>query len=171
MNWFGKKPDAGVGVDGTVLPGGSMPEGIDPVVASVAVYPADRSLSDIADATLKEITEEEAYGFDGLSEHLPSTVIEGYHFRNASIYETTMKDGSKYYLLRVDYTTGDKNIADYSVQLTSFKPQTEDAIFASDSIPSDISGYFHFERNGVYFGMSPGDLSYDEIMTVVNSIN
>ena len=55
LNWFGSKTDAGAGVDGTVVPGGCLPEGIDPIVASVAVYPADRSLSDIADATLNEI--------------------------------------------------------------------------------------------------------------------
>lgn len=177
LNWFGTKgnvgSDAEAGVDGTVLPGGSVPEGIDPVVASIAVYPADKSLADIADATLKELTEEEAYSFEELSAHLPSVVVDGYHFRNASLYETTMKDGSKYYLLRVDFTTGDRNIADYSVHLTSFEPQTEDAILTPESIPSDISesGFFHFVSNGIYIGMNPGDLTYDEIMSVVNSIN
>ena len=172
LNWFGSKPDSGTGVDGTVIPGGSVPEGIDPIMASVAVYPADRELSDVADATLREITEDEAYRIEGLSEHLPSLVIDGYHFRNSSIYETTMKDGTKYYLLRVDYTTGDETVADYSVQLTSFMPKVEDTIYMSDSIPSDISHeFFHFERNGVCFGMNPGDLTYDEIMSVINSIS
>ena len=178
MNWFGNKPDAGAGskdtvagANDTVDRAGTLPEGIDPIAASVAVYPADRSLSDIADAVLKELTEEEAYGVEGLSGHLPSAVIDGYRFKNASLYETTMKDGSKYRMLRVFYTTGDRNIADYFVQLTNFRPRTEAEIYASDSIPGNISGFFNFERNGVYFGMRSGALSYDDIMTVVNSID
>ncbi|MBQ3379100.1 MAG: hypothetical protein IJG50_04445 [Clostridia bacterium] len=177
LNWFGTKDivgsDAGTGVDGTVMPGGSVPEGIDPVVSSVAVYPADKSLADIADASLKELTEDEAYSFEKLSTHLPSAAVDGYRFGNASLYETTMKDGSKYYMLRVDFTTGDGNTADYSVQVTNFEPQTEDAILTSDNIPSNISetGYFHFVMSGIYFGMNPGDLTYEEIMLVVNSID
>ena len=172
LNWFGSEPDSGTGIDGTVLPGGSVPEGIDPIMASVAVYPTYRDLSDVAEATLREITKDEAYGIEGLSEHLPSTVIDGYHFRNSSLYETIMKDGTKYYLLRVDYTTGDETVADYSVQLTSFVPHGEGIIYASDSIPGNITHeFFHFECNGVCFGMSPGDLTYDEIMAVISSIN
>lgn len=103
-------------------------------------------------------------------EHLPSTVIDGYQFKNASLYETTMKDGSKYFLLRVDYTTGDRNIADYSVQLTTFKPQTDDAILTPDTIPDNVSDYFHFEQGSIYYGMNPGDLTYEEVMAVVKSI-
>lgn len=170
MNWFGTKTDAGAGIDGTVLLGGSMPEGIDPVVASVAVYPADKSLSDIVDATLNEITKEEAYSVEGLSEHLPTVVIDGYQFRNASLYETSMKDGSKYFLLRIDYTTGNRNTVDYSVQLTNFEPKTDDTILTPDTIPSSVSDYFHFEQSGIYYGMDPGDLTYEEIMAVINSI-
>ena len=177
LNWFGTKgnvgSDAGAGYDGTVLPGGSVPEGIDPVVASIAVYPADKSLADIADATLRELTEEEAYSFEKLGAHLPSVIVDGYHFGNASLYETTMKDRSKYYLLRVDFTAGNEDSVDYSVQLTSFEPQTEDTILTPDSIPTDISesGFFHFESKDICIGMNPGDLTYDEIMSVINSIN
>lgn len=165
-------PDAGNGVDGTVLPGGEMPEGIDPVVASIAVYPpAERSLEDVANATLNEITEEEAYGFDGLGEHLPNIVIDGYHFRNSSIYETTMKDGTKYYMLRVDFTTGNENIADYNIQVTNYKPKDED-VLTVDSITPNIleNGFFTVICGDNYVGMNPGDLSFDEVMMVLNSI-
>ena len=184
LNWFGTKgdvgSDAGAGVDGTVLPGGSIPEGIDPVVASIAVYPADKSLSDVADATLNEINEAEAYSTIEMGDHLPTSIPDGYHFKNASIYETTMKDGTKYYLLRVNYTTGDNDsadisthTADISVQLTNFHPNTEDAIYTMDSLPNDFSGkkFLRVVYSNVYVGFEVGDLTYDEIMLVLNSIN
>ena len=41
----------------------------------------------------------------GLGNHLP-----GYHFAKASLYETTIKDGTKYHLFRVTYTTGNDEI-------------------------------------------------------------
>ena len=79
--------DAGIGIDGTV-PGGTLPEGVDPVMASIAVYPpAEKSLEDVADATLRQLSEEEAFGFEGLGEHLPDYMPDGYRFRNAALYE------------------------------------------------------------------------------------
>ena len=41
----------------------------------------------------------------GLGNHLP-----GYHFAKASLYETTIKDGTQYHLFRVTYTTGNDEI-------------------------------------------------------------
>ena len=95
-------PDQGAGVD----PGGTHPDGVDPVIASVAVYPATENIEDVADATLESISEVDAYEFDTLGEYLPTSLPDGYHFGKANLYETTMKDGTRYYMLRVQYTTG-----------------------------------------------------------------
>ena len=95
-------PDHGAGID----PGGTHPDGIDPVIASIAVYPATESIEDVANATVESIAEVDAYGFDTLGEYLPASLPDGYHFGKADLYETTMKDGTVYYMLRVQYTTG-----------------------------------------------------------------
>jgi hypothetical protein len=95
-------PDHGAGID----PGRTHPDGIDPVIASIAVYPATESIEDVANATVESIAEADAYGFDTLGEYLPASLPDGYHFEKADLYETTMKDGTVYYMLRVQYTTG-----------------------------------------------------------------
>ncbi len=89
-----------------VAPGGSWPEGVDPRMASIAVYPAAERPEDLADATLTSLSEQEAYGTEGLSDFLPRQLPEGYRFHFAHLYETTMKSGSVYHMLRVDYWTG-----------------------------------------------------------------
>ncbi len=153
------------GVGENEMRAGNMPEGIDPIIASVAVYPADRNLFDVADATLNEINESEAKA-TGLGQHFPKKIPEGYHFKIAVIYETTMKDGTKYHLLRLHYTTGDKNNADmsdhadeFSIQLTDFQPNTEKTVYTVDALPN------------VYVGFNHGVLTHDEIMSVLQSIN
>ena len=83
-------PDHGAGID----PGGTHPDGIDPVIASIAVYPATESIEDVANATVESIAEVDAYGFDTLGEYLPASLPDGYHFEKADLYETTMKDGT-----------------------------------------------------------------------------
>lgn len=59
----------------------------------------------IADPNTVE-AEVDAYGFDTLGEYLPASLPDGYHFGKSDLYETTMKDGTVYYMLRVQYTTG-----------------------------------------------------------------
>ena len=50
-------PDHGAGID----PGGTHPDGADPIIASVAVYPATEKIEDVADATNESISEADAY--------------------------------------------------------------------------------------------------------------
>lgn len=166
-------PDTGNGYDGTVLQGGKMPEGVDPIMASIAVYPIDARLEDVADASLKDLTEEEAYSFDNLGNHLPDVIIENYYFESAKLYETTMVDGTSYYMLRVEYTTGDRNIANYSIQITNFRPKDEGSILAIDAISEEniAGGFFNTICGDTFVGMEPGDLTYEEAMMVLNSID
>ncbi len=142
---------------------GSMPDGIDPIAASVAVYPADRELSEVADATMDEINESEARATE-LGHHFPTTVPAGYRFKVASIYETTMKDGTKYRLLRIRYTNGDSSDTsvhpeEFSVQLTDFRPNANKTVYTVDSLPD------------VFVVFNVGALTHDEIMSVLRSIN
>ncbi len=96
------KPVSGGG--GVGAPNGGWPEGIDPIVASVAVFPKDTAtIYDVEDAITTELTEEDAYGFEPLGAYLPKELPEGWSLDHAMLYDTTMKDGTKYYMLRVEY--------------------------------------------------------------------
>lgn len=95
---------------GVAIPGGH-PEGADPIIESMAVYPATEDVRDVEDATIENIDESTAYGIPGLGNHLPTDLPDGYHFGKASLYETTIKNGTKYHLLRVTYTTSNDEIA------------------------------------------------------------
>lgn len=99
---YAPKPVGGGG--GVGAPNGAWPEGIDPIVASVAVFPKDTyTIYDVEDATITELTEAEACAFDPLGAYLPKELPEGWSFDHAMLYDTTMYDGTKYYMLRVEY--------------------------------------------------------------------
>ncbi len=85
------------------------PDGIRPCncVQQQRYIPPQKSIEDVMQTLrLKVFAEVDAYGFDILGEYLPTSLPDGYHFGKANLYETTMKDGTVYYMLRVQYTTG-----------------------------------------------------------------
>lgn len=180
-------PDHGAGID----PGGTHPDGIDPVIASIAVYPATESIEDVANATVESIAEVDAYGFDTLGEYLPASLPDGYHLGKADLYETTMKDGTVYYMLRVQYTTGygtpqgisgeevapDPNTLGNSlvVFIMNYKPEVKREIYEPTDITEskleEIGGLtFHISYGDIYVGISPDTATTDDILVVVDSI-
>lgn len=180
-------PDHGAGID----PGGTHPDGVDPIIASVAVYPATEKIEDVADATNESISEADAYEFDILGEYLPTSLPDGYHFGKANLYETTMKDGTVYYMLRVQYTTGygtpqestgeevapDPNTLGNSfvVFVMNYKPEVKREIYEPTDITEskleEIGGLtFHISYGDIYVGISPDTATTDDILVVVDSI-
>ena len=125
----------------------------------MAVYPATESIEDVANATVESIAEADAYGFDTLGEYLPASLPDGYHFGKADLYETTMKDGTVYYMLRVQYTTGygtpqgssgeevapDPNTLDNSfvVFVMNYKPEVKREIINVEKVKV-LSTFFFF---------------------------
>ena len=92
-----------IGEDGPA-PGGSwenLPEGMDPITASIASFPAGESLENVAAAEVISLTEAEAADLEGIGAHLPAVLPDGYFFGWANLYETTMKDGTVYRHLMV----------------------------------------------------------------------
>ena len=179
---------------GVAIPGGH-PEGADPIIESMAVYPATEDIRDVEDATIENVDESTAYGIPGLGNHLPTDLPDGYHFGKASLYETTMKNGTKYHLLRVTYTTGNDEIttapanddggvavadpslfgSSFVVLIMDYEPRTNKPIYSFEDLreyleTKDDNGIFHFAYEDVYIGVSPDDLSAEEILDVVNSI-
>ncbi len=84
---------------------GVFPDGVDPITASVAVYPATAKTEDVASAEVVSLTESEALG-NALSEHLPAQLPEFFHYGRGSVYNTVMKDGTQYCMLRIEYISG-----------------------------------------------------------------
>lgn len=180
--------DAGTGVEGEIdidgtVPGGSLPDGIDPIVASIAVFPGCESLSNVESATLNSISEEEARRVPELGEHLPDVIPEGYRFRHAGLYETTMQDGTVYRLLRVSYSFGENffsdspedepDTLDYSISLLNYEPETQAPVYRIESLPGDLSGkgFLYVVYGDQYVGIDVGDLSSDEIRSVLDSVH
>ena len=177
--------DAGGAVDGV------WPEGVDPVVASVAVIPAGESLLDVADATLVSINEEDAKNIERLGAYLPDTLPEGCRYGTAGYYETTMKDGTRYHMIRVTYESGQGTVpapvpegvqaASEMTGNTAFlwmvwghRPDTDKPIYQPDEVTpqllDQIGGVFYIDYDGVYVGIVQYEISTEELMSIINSI-
>lgn len=179
---------------GAATPGGH-PEGVDPIIESMAVYPATEDIRDVEDAIIENVDENTACEIPGLGNYLPTDLPTGYHFGKASLYETTMKSGTKYHLLRVTYTTGSDKIttapandndgiavsdpnlfaSSFTVLITDYEPRTNKPIYSFENLQEyleskDSNETFHFAYENIYIGISPDDLSAEEILDVVNSI-
>ena len=169
-------------IDGTV-PGGSVPAALDPVKASIAVFPNSESLSDVADATLEEISETDAKALDGIGAYIPSVLPEGWFRQSANLYETTMNNGTVYRMLRIRYCRSGEDISvpggesdytdEFRISITNFEPKTEKPIYSIDELSEDIdlSETFHIAVGDAYAIVSADMLTYDEIMSVLNSMN
>lgn len=96
----GGVPVAGVG--GAVI---GDEGGNESVMYSVAVYPAFESEKNVASAEVVSLTESEALN-NPLAKHLPKELPEGFHYGRGSVYNTVMKDGARYNMLRVEYISG-----------------------------------------------------------------
>ena len=171
-------------------PGGVFPDGVDPIIASLAVFPATEDITDVENATVKTITETDAYEMDVLGEYLPASLPGHYHFETASLYETTMKDGTKYHLLRVTYMTGNGTAAQgeedtppdpntlgdsFVVFVMNYKPKTKKQIYQPEDITlsklNEIGGStFHISYGNIYVGVSPDTAAPSDIIAAINSI-
>lgn len=175
--------------------GGVFTDGVDPLIESIAVYPATEDIRDVEDATMKGLDETTAYGISGLGEYLPTKLPSGYLFDKADLYETTMKSGTQYHMLRVTYAVGGNETpttstnddgeelaptpnsfsSSFAIFIMDYEPKTKKTIYRFEDLPKLLEtakdvAVFHFYYENVYIGFSPSELSAEEILTVVNSI-
>ena len=96
------------GISTPITGGGGMDGGNDGMTStySVAVYPGTENEENVDSAEVVNLTEEEALAHP-LAKHLPGQLPEGFHYGRGSIYNTVMKDGTQYNMLRVEYITGE----------------------------------------------------------------
>ena len=186
---------APAGGPGAIVPSGPHTEGVDPIIESIAVYPATEDIRDVADATMESISEADAYGLPDLGNYLPSELPAGYYFNKADLYETTMKSGTQYHMLRVTFAAGSDDTpttaigddggvlaptpssfsSSFAVFVMDYLPKTNKTIYHFEDLPEFLEtakdiAVFHFSYGDVYIGFSPSELSTEDILTVVNSI-
>ena len=167
-------PAAGVG--GAVIGDGGEELGgnNESVMYSVAVYPAFESEKNVASADVVSLTENEALN-NPLAKHLPKELPEGFHYGRGSVYNTVMKDGTQYNMLRVEYITGtipeqqfsedggaimpDPNtIGDlFTVQIMNYEPRIDTDIYSSKeevTLPVlEENGYAYVRLGDDYVGV------------------
>lgn len=184
--------DAAAAAGVVPAPGGYFEDERSAKLYSIAVYPASEDFSDVADATLSEMTEQEVRT-DPLGAYFPTVLPEGYQFDFASLYRTTMKDGREYHMLRVTYASGGEvhpvPTEDGGYAATESTDRRSFVLFATDYKPdtnhSFIDGFgltggdyvnlsggstFHLSFGDVYLGVSPSDLTAAELETVLTSL-
>lgn len=89
-----------------LIPGDiSTAGGRDGSMYSIAVYPATEREENVDSAEVVSLTESEALD-NPLAEYLPRQLPDGFHYGRGNIYNTIMKDGTQYNMLRVEYISG-----------------------------------------------------------------
>ena len=180
-----KPAETGAGVDA----GGADMDGMAGMY-SIAVYPHYESEENVADAQIVTLSETEAYSFEKLGAHLPTHLPEGYSYHSAYLYDTTMKDGTKYYSIRVTYANGeypeeivtedggvqvpnmDEMPDEIFVVVTNFEPVEEiELYYSGDSEEIKNGGVWLEVAGGVYGYFEAYELSDDEFMIIVESMN
>ncbi len=184
-----RETDAGTGRKQPVS--GGINEGS---LYSVAVLPADRNRDDIRNADCNEISEAEIQGEAGLRDYLPAKLPDGFHFDQASLYVTIMKDGTIYKRLLITYRTGKGAKAlpkeegaevipnahdlgeEFRINVFSFMPDTSAEIYSVEEVCSELqsgnlgNGYFCVQYGDYYVGIEPLSLSAEEILGLIESI-
>ena len=155
---------------------------------SIAVYPAYESEENVADAQIVTLSETEAYSFETLGAALPTELPEGYSYQSGYLYDTTMEDGTKYYLLRVTFADGpapeeivteDGGVMmpaefpnEFIVTVTNYQPVENIELYASGDIGDiDINDIWFSNGEGVYCAVEAYDLSADDVIIVFESMN
>lgn len=191
LGQHGKIPEAGAGVGGEDS-GGVWPEGVDPVIASLAVIPAGVDLLDVADAVSISISEEDARTVEGLGAYLPSMLPEGCRYGKAGHYRTMMKDGTEYQMLRVTYESGEASVpapvpenaqmASATTGSTAFlwmvwghRPDTDLPVYQPEEVSASLieqqeGRVFYIDYDGIYVGVEQLEISAAELFAVIESI-
>lgn len=171
---------------------GSVPEGVDPVVASLAVLPAGVDLREVADATSVSISEEDARAVETLGDYIPNTLPEGCQYDTAGYYETTMKNGTRYHMLRITYDRGQRLVpvpkteneesasemggdTAFLWMVWGHRPDTDLPVYQPEEITVSLieqqeGRVFYVDFDGVYVGVEQISVSTEELFAVIESI-
>ncbi len=150
---------------------------------NVACFPEGRTIDEVENATCIGVSKNSLNDVNDLCDYVPSYTPSPYHWEVAGLYETTMKDGTIYKMLKITYITGnDDNTIDdtddvlnYWISVCDFKPDISDLFDfegLSEEILSEIyeKDIFAIKYENHYVIIEPILLSKDETIKIINSI-
>jgi len=112
----------------------------------VWVGPTTVKVEDIASAEVVSLTESDVMS-NPLAEHLPKELPDGFHYGRGSIYNTIMKDGTQYNMLRVEYISGTIPEQQFSEDGGAIAPNPDTI---GDLFTVCVMNYEPEVRNGIY---------------------
>lgn len=157
---------------------------------SVAVYPASEKEDDVASADVVSLTENEALS-NPLAEYLPTQLPDDFHYGCGSIYNTMMKDGTEYNMLRVEYISGEipeQQFAEdggaiapdsgamgdfFTVQVWNFEPDTEASITSVEEVTETLleeEGSVYIRSGECYVGVFVETAEPTDVLETIKSI-
>lgn len=155
------------------------PEGIDPEIAMVAVYPAGAELADVADAISISISEAEARSIANLGIYLPSTLPEGCRYALGGHFRTMMKDGTEYQMIRLTYERGADSVLTgdtaFIWMVWNYLPDSEYPVYSPEElsesqIDQQDAPVFYIDYGGIYVGIEKLDISAGELYALTEAI-
>lgn len=157
---------------------------------SVAVYPASEDVKDVASSEVISMTESEAMSHL-LAEYLPTQLPDGFHYGRGSIYNTVMKDGTQYNMLRIEYITGtipEQQYSDdggaivpdpdvfgdfFTVCVWNFEPDTKAGITPVEEVTETLleeNGSIYIQSGECYVGVFMETAEPTTILEVIKNI-
>lgn len=158
---------------------GMWPEGIDPEIAMVAIYPAGAELEDVADAISVSVSEAEARNIGDLGCYLPSALPEGYRYAVGGHFRTMMKDGTEYQMIRMTYEQGAEPVLTgdtaFIWTVWSFLADADYPVYLPEElsesmIDQQVSPVFYIDYGGIYVGIEKLDINSEELYSMIESI-
>lgn len=150
---------------------------------SVACFPAGRTIDEVENATCIGVSKNSLNDVNDLCDYVPSYTPSPYYWEVAGLYETTMKDGTIYRMLKITYITGNNDntiddtndVLNYCISVCNFKPDISD-LFDSENINDGVlsqiyeKDIFSIKYENHYIIIEPVLLSKDETIKIINSI-
>ncbi|MCM1543253.1 MAG: hypothetical protein NC121_18625 [Blautia sp.] len=178
--------------DGVDVPGSGDTGGIEGGIGmySVAVFPPTEREQDVMAANVTSLTESELMQHP-LAAHLPKELPNGFHYGRGSHYETTMKDGTKYNMLRIEYITGtipeqrftedggaiapDPGAIGSQFLLTvwDFEPKPKEEIYAPEDVTLSLlkdGSFICIQYDNIYVGVSAETAEAGAVLETLKSI-
>ena len=127
-----------------------------------------------------------------LAEHLPNQLPDGFHYGRGSVYNTTMKDGTQYNMLRIEYITGEipepefaedggevvpnpELLGDsFTVCVMNYEPETDISIYSSQEditislLEKDEAAYIH--SGDYYIGVFTDTAELENVLDALRNI-
>lgn len=180
-------------IPSAITGGGGMDLGNDGMTYnySVAVYPATEREENVDTADVVSLTEQEALN-NPLADYLPKQLPEGFHYGRGSVYNTVMKDGTQYNMLRIEYITGEipepefaedggevvpnpELLGDtFTVCVMNYEPETDISIYSSQEditvslLEKDGAAYIH--SGDCYIGVFTDTAEPENVLDALRNI-